>query len=183
MEYSLIEITDPRFVNLSNIVLSNAEELIPLTQGDIGSDSVDSATSLPSNFNTVELTNPDSTNLTVRSAVSSLLDQEEQTQGLFCTLASYYPNGGFIGWHTNSNFTMYNAICTFSDTGESYFEYSDNSEIIRLNDEIGWNVKKTFWSKETPVKHRAVSNCNRITLAFSSKEESIIDTFISKITS
>jgi len=182
MGYKLLNITDQRFNIISNNVLENLNSLSLLEKGNMELEDVENNSSLPRNFSLVELTDLDNTTPEIRSLINSLIQDEEQ-QGLYCTLASYYPAGGFIGWHTNGNSNLYNAICTFSDTGNSFFEYIEAGNTVNIPDQTGWNVKKTFWSSANPVKHRAVSNCNRITITFSSKNEGLIDKLITKITS
>lgn len=98
------------------------------------------------------------------------------------TVAAYYPPGGFIGWHTNENIPWHNAICTYSSTGSSFFEYKVKDNIIRIDDLQGWSVKYLKWGKETPVWHRAVANDQRITITFSSPDKQNIDKFITDIT-
>lgn len=105
-----------------------------------------------------------------------------ESYDLEVTVAAYYPPSGFIDWHTNENIPWYNAICTYSSTGSSFFEYKDNDQIIRVNDLQGWSVKYLKWEKEDPVWHRAVSNDQRITVTFSSPEKDNIDKFIRDIT-
>lgn len=182
MVYKLLNITDQRFNSISNTIIEASSSLSLLERGSMGLENVDTISILPKNFSLVELNDGDNTTPEILSLVNSLIQEEEQ-QDLYCTLASYYPAGGFIGWHTNSNYNLYNAICTFSDTGNSFFEYVDVENIINTPDRIGWSVKKTFWSLNNPIKHRAVSNCNRITITFSSKNEMLIDALITKITS
>lgn len=182
MAYKLLNITDQRFNSISNTVIANTGSLNLISKGSAELDDINNNTSLPKNFSLVELTDLDCVTSEVRSLVYSLIQDEEQ-QNLVCTLASYYPAGGFIGWHTNKNSNMYNAICTFSDTGNSFFEYVEAGTTVNTSDQTGWSVKKTFWSSDNPVKHRAVSNCNRITITFSSKDEGLIDTLLTKITS
>ena len=182
MGYNRLNITDERFTNVSSTVLENIDALTSLNKGNIELEDIENSSSLPQNFSLVELTELDNTIPLVRDITYSLINDIEN-QKLHCTLATYYPAGGFIGWHTNSNSNFYNAICTFSDTGDSYFEYEELGNVVNTQDLIGWNVKKTFWSSGTPVKHRAVSNCNRITITFSSQNEEEIDTLITNLTS
>lgn len=101
------------------------------------------------------------------------------------TLAAFYPAGGFIGWHTNSNFERYNAIITFSDTGDGYFEYvdPDSGKIIKVDDKPGMTIKKTRWTHSNPIWHRAYTNCRRITICLSSRSEEKIDDLIKNINS
>ena len=57
-------------------------------------------------------------------------------------LLSYYPRGGFVGWHTNWNANAYQVLFTYSETGNSYFRYYDkqSGDIITLDEKPGGNV-------------------------------------------
>ena len=90
-----------------------------------------------------------------------------------------YPPSGFIGWHTNANQNRYNAICTFSETGDGEFRYfEDDTKIVK--DIKGWTVKQSEWFNES-IPHMAFTNCNRITIAFTSNNKKDIDVFIKNI--
>ena len=54
-------------------------------------------------------------------------------------LLSYYPPGGFVGWHTNFDANAYQVLFTWSETGEGFFEYYDKQkdEIIKIPDVPG----------------------------------------------
>lgn len=115
----------------------------------------------------------------ILNIVRPLISNIEETFDLMCTLAVHYPEMGYIGWHDNQNINVHNAVCTFSELGDSFFEYKDaDNNTHRLQDPIGWSVKQTHWGGEVPVPHRAVANCKRITLTFSSKQKENVDSFI-----
>lgn len=89
-------------------------------------------------------------------------------------LAAYYPKGGYIGWHTNWNAPGYNVLLTWSETGDGYFEYWDTEkeEVVRIQDEKGWNCKVGYYGKNVPEEkgrelwHCAYTNCERLTFAY-----------------
>jgi len=91
-------------------------------------------------------------------------------------LNACYPPGGFISWHNNANAEGYNIICTWSETGEGWFDYWDieKQERVRVQDVPGWQAKMTYFgSYDKPDKlcyHAAYSDCHRITVAFVFKE-------------
>jgi hypothetical protein len=176
---NLIEITDSRFIEISNLVISSSSDISTYDVGSFELDSPESSSNLPTNFSACELTDLDFSTLDIKIKTSNLIESSS-TSDMFCNLAVYYPSGSYIGWHSNGNVNYYNAICTFSD-GDSYFEYISGST-HRVNDLNGWYVKKTEWDSSDKTVHRAVSNCNRITITFSSKNESDIDNFINQIT-
>ena len=57
------------------------------------------------------------------------------------------------------------------------FEYYDNG-YHKVPDVKGLSVKKTHWTSEKIMWHRAYTNCMRVTIAVCSKEERDIDNFI-----
>lgn len=135
--------------------------------------------SMPSSINLVPLTDIESVSMEIAIACRELVKEVEDRYELLSTVAAYYPPGGFIDWHTNENVEMYNAICTYSHTGNSFFEYiNSDEEIIRINDTPGWTVKTTRWRKDYPVRHRAVSNDHRITFTFSHAKVKPVEEFI-----
>jgi len=105
---------------------------------------------------------------TIYTFVQSISEGIETQIGL----AAYYPTGGHIGWHTNSNFLGYNILLTYSQTGDSFFEYvNSDGDITRINDPVGWSYKITEWGQGADkVWHRAHAECNRLTITFFSKE-------------
>lgn len=174
-----IPITDTRFLDLSNTIISNHSNF---NITDIQSDD-NSIGSLPKSFKACVITDVDEVDMETLEQARRLVQDIENEYNLHCMLAVYYPSDGFIGWHTNQNVNVYNAICTFSDDGKSFFEYTDGDKNIRVNDNVGWSVKKSHWQNVTPVPHRAVSSNHRITLTFASQSEQDLDKFIADITS
>lgn len=173
-----ISITDSRFLDLSNTIISNHSNF---NVTDVQSDD-DTISSLPKSFKACVITDVDEVDMETLEQARNFIQEIENEYDLHCMLAVYYPSDGFIGWHTNQNVNVYNAICTFSDDGNSFFEYIDGEETIQMNDNIGWFVKKSHWQNINPVPHRAVSSNHRITLTFASQSEEKIDRFIDEIT-
>lgn len=126
-------------------------------------------TPLPTSVKLVPLTDIDYAGLDLAVKSRELVNKVKEDYDLDCTVAAYYPPNGFIDWHTNDNVELYNAICTFSDEGNSFFEYEKDGKVYKIQDDIGWNVKITKWGELDSLNHRAVSNNNRITFTFSNK--------------
>lgn len=86
-------------------------------------------------------------------------------------LLTYYPPGGYVGWHTNWDANAYQILFTWSD-GNGFFRYLDNEtgEIITLPDVKGWQCRHYYFgSKQEPENlcwHCAYSGGERITLAY-----------------
>ena len=87
-------------------------------------------------------------------------------------LLSYYPPGGFVGWHTNFDANAYQVLFTWSETGDGFFEYYDKQkdEIIKIPDVPGWQCRNYYFGAghETDLHcwHAAYTECQRITLAY-----------------
>lgn len=91
---------------------------------------------------------------------------------------SYYPPGGYIGWHNNANVPGYNLILTWSKTGDGYFTYiNSENEFVKIKDKPGWSAKCCYFAPYTePEKvcyHMAYTDCDRLTFAmiFGKNEE------------
>lgn len=85
-------------------------------------------------------------------------------------LMMYYPPRGFIDWHTNSNAYGYNAIFTYSKTGDGAFLYQNptTKEIVTMKDKVGWNMKLGVFDKKdgAPIWHAAYTLCDRLTWSY-----------------
>ena len=87
-------------------------------------------------------------------------------------LLSYYPPGGFVGWHTNYDANAYQILFTWSETGDGYFEYYDKKtdEIVRIQDVPGWQARHYYFGsreeEDLHCWHAAYAGCQRITLAY-----------------
>lgn len=87
-------------------------------------------------------------------------------------LLSYYPPGGFVGWHTNYDATAYQVLFTWSETGDGYFKYYDKEkdEIVTIQDVPGWQCRHYYFGPENEPHnlcwHSAYAGCKRITLAY-----------------
>lgn len=86
-------------------------------------------------------------------------------------LLSYYPPGGFVGWHTNYDANAYQVLFTWS-TGNGYFRYLDNKtgEIVTHQDVAGWQCRHYYFGAENEPEdhcwHSAYAGDERITLAY-----------------
>lgn len=87
-------------------------------------------------------------------------------------LLSYYPKGGFVGWHTNYDASAYQVLFTWSETGDGYFKYYDKEkdEIVTIQDKPGWQCRHYYFGPENEPHnhcwHSAYAGCKRITLAY-----------------
>lgn len=87
-------------------------------------------------------------------------------------LLSFYPPGGYVGWHTNWDANAYQILFTWSLDGNGYFRYYDKStnEIVTIPDVPGWQCRHYYFgAKEEPEHHcwhSAYTMSDRITLAY-----------------
>jgi hypothetical protein len=87
-------------------------------------------------------------------------------------LLSYYPPGGFVGWHTNYNASAYQILFTWSKSGNGYFRYLDQKtgRIVTIKDKPGWQCRHYYFGSETEPEHvcwhSAYAGEDRITLAY-----------------
>ena len=86
-------------------------------------------------------------------------------------LLSYYPPGGFVGWHTNYDASAYQVLFTWSK-GDGYFRYLDKNtgEIVTIQDVEGWQCRHYYFGPEDEPHnhcwHSAYAGDERITLAY-----------------
>ena len=87
-------------------------------------------------------------------------------------LFSYYPPGGYVGWHTNWNAHAYQILFSWSETGDSWFKYRDpeTKEVVTVQDKPGWNCRHYYFGHKSEPEHHCwhamYTECERITLAF-----------------
>lgn len=87
-------------------------------------------------------------------------------------LLSYYPPGGFVGWHTNYDANAYQILFTWSENGDGYFKYYDKEkdQIVTIQDKPGWQCRHFYFGAEQEPDlhcwHSAYAGCQRITLAY-----------------
>jgi hypothetical protein len=103
-----------------------------------------------------------------------LQEINNEIQSFFCSrhtaLMMYYPPGGFIDWHTNANAYGYNALLTYSKTGQGafFYQHPHTKEIVTLQDEPGWSLKLgsfDMWGG-SPLWHSAYTECERLTWSY-----------------
>lgn len=86
-------------------------------------------------------------------------------------LLSYYPKGGFVGWHTNYDASAYQVLFTWS-TGKGFFRYLDNKtgKLVTHQDVAGWQARHYYFGPESEPHnhcwHCAYAGGDRITLAY-----------------
>lgn len=102
-------------------------------------------------------------------------------------LQMYYPAGGYIGWHNNSNAAGYNIVLSCNPQGDGEFEHWDhiNNKLNVFKDHNNWNVKAGYFgSFDEPDKiywHCARTRTPRVTFSYVVYNENIWKDMISDI--
>lgn len=80
----------------------------------------------------------------------------------------WYPNNGFMGWHTNSDNKGYRLYCTFARESEkSFFRFLNPStqKIETSYDKKGWNFR-IFRISDVPLWHCVFSETDRFSIGY-----------------
>lgn len=99
----------------------------------------------------------------------------------FCALKMFYPEDGYIAWHTNWNVPGYNCLFTWSN-GNGYWRNLDPSnekpgslqadpdtKLVHLQDPPGWHCKLGYYGRKEEhdkIMWHAAYGGPRITLGF-----------------
>ena len=128
----------------------------------------------------VDLTHVEATPSYYRERIMSLDSNLNSFFGAkFCAVKMYYPNGGYMGWHTNWNCPGYNILLSYNKDGNGFFRYLDpiTQKIVTQPDKQGWQAKVGYFGKrEEPDKiywHCARSNSERLTFGYVIPDENM----------
>lgn len=160
---------------LQAIELTNKSGWNLVEKGDGGIGSPEEASVLPKSFRCYDVSDNWSVGVDITNKFLEVQEELAKVSKAEIMLATLYPNGGFIGWHTNANIRLHNLICTWSKTGNGLFKTFENGQITETGDIQGWNIKKTLWNKSDPTPHAATTSCDRFTITFSHKWSTVID--------
>ena len=116
--------------------------------------------------------NPD-----IRNAITRELHDINNEMMMFLgtrnnALCAYYPENGYISWHTNWNAPGYNLIFSWSENGNGWFKVRDpnTGQIITYHDKPGWQLKAGYFGhrgeRDKICYHAASTDCKRITVSF-----------------
>lgn len=86
---------------------------------------------------------------------------------------TYYPEEGFMGWHTNWNAAGYNILITYnSEEDGGFFRYRDplTGEVVTMIDPVGWSCKVGYFGnrqeRDKIVYHCCANTSKRLTLGY-----------------
>lgn len=102
-------------------------------------------------------------------------------------LQMYYPSGGYIGWHNNSNAPGYNIVLSCNPGGDGYFAHYDhiNDKYNIFEDQPGWNCKVGYFGKFTEPElvywHCAKTKTPRLTMSYVIYDKNIWEDMVEDI--
>lgn len=111
-------------------------------------------------FNNVQF---DSVNKIVGTAVKNLGVKSFGLSG-----RTWYPENGYMGWHTNSNSKGFRLYCSFvREAGKSFFRHKDpvSKEIITSWDKANWNFR-VFKIDDALLWHSVYSETDRFSIGY-----------------
>lgn len=86
-----------------------------------------------------------------------------QLSGMFV----YPKEGGYMGWHTNSDSPCTRVyISHVKDGGKSFFRYRLDGEYVTSWDKAGWNMRCFEVTKENPMWHCVYAEEDRLSVGF-----------------
>lgn len=180
MAINKIDTTNSRLTTFSNWFMGlDKSDFEKISQGSKESDSADlgNPNYRPLNFNLTYFTLTELYPLSYLDTIRDFTYGIVNDFGVELVYEGYYGEGDYVGWHTNADFSGYNALLTFSSNGNSGFKYldADNSFVeVDVPDSVGWSIKKTCWNDNSKLLwHMAYSNCDRLTFTFNGTEENI----------
>jgi hypothetical protein len=81
---------------------------------------------------------------------------------------TWYPENGYMGWHTNSNNKGFRLYCSFArESGKSFFRYRnpETGEVVTSFDKDGWNFR-IFRIGDDPLWHCVFSETDRFSIGY-----------------
>ncbi len=115
----------------------------------------------------------------------------------FCALKMFYPEKGYIAWHTNWNVPGFNCLFTYGD-GNGYWRHLDSSEekegsiipdwnkkLVHLQDPKGWHCKLGYYGEKkehNKIMWHSAYGGPRITLGWVVYDENIWADIVEELT-
>jgi len=87
---------------------------------------------------------------------------EDKASGCF-----FYPENGFMGWHTNHTRNDWRIYIVKSLKGDSFFRYVKDNQIVTEYDPIGWSYRAFYVGDENnPYWHCVYGGSGRYSIGF-----------------
>ena len=116
----------------------------------------------------------------------------------FCALKMFYPENGYIAWHTNWNVPGFNCLFTWNPTGNGYWRHLDStqeqpgsilpdpdSKLVHMQDPVGWHCKLGYYGEKNEhnkIMWHSAYGGPRITLGWVVFDENIWEDIIEEVT-
>ena len=116
----------------------------------------------------------------------------------FCALKMFYPENGYIAWHTNWNVPGFNCLFTWNPTGQGYWRHLDSStqepgsiipdpdkHLVHMDDPQGWHCKLGYYGKKeehNKIMWHSAYGGPRITLGWVVFDENIWEDIVDELT-
>ena len=116
----------------------------------------------------------------------------------FCALKMFYPENGYIAWHTNWNVPGFNCLFTWNPTGQGYWRHLDSStqepgsiipdpekHLVHMDDPQGWHCKLGYYGKKeehNKIMWHSAFGGPRITLGWVVFDENIWEDIVDELT-
>ena len=116
----------------------------------------------------------------------------------FCALKMFYPEDGYIAWHTNWNVPGFNCLFTYNPTGNGYWRNLDSTQeqpgsilpdpdtkLVHMQDPVGWHCKLGYYGKKEEhdkIMWHAAYGGPRITLGWVVFDENIWADIVDELT-
>ena len=102
---------------------------------------------------------------TIIQQLSQVLGDEFGTSEL--SGCHFYPAQGFMGWHTNSNYSGTRVYISYSkEANSNSFSYIENGEVVQSYDRVGFTVRKFEVDNSNLFWHRVDASTKRFSLGF-----------------
>ena len=115
----------------------------------------------------------------------------------FCALKMFYPENGYIAWHTNWNVPGFNCLFTYGN-GDGYWRHLDSStekegsvipdidtKLVHLQDPPGWHCKLGYYGEKKEhdkIMWHSAYGGPRITLGWVVFDQNIWDDIVEELT-
>jgi len=116
----------------------------------------------------------------------------------FCALKMFYPEDGYIAWHTNWNVPGFNCLFTWNPTGQGYWRNLDSTQekegsilpdpdtkLVHMDDPVGWHCKLGYYGKKEEhdkIMWHSAFGGPRITLGWVVFDQNIWDDIVDELT-
>jgi hypothetical protein len=102
-------------------------------------------------------------------------------------ITGYYPEDGYIGWHSNHDAPGYTLLFNWSETGDGFYRFRDpiTHKVTTIKDKPGWSCKSGYYgvrdNDDIWTYHCAYTNEPRWAIAFYIQDRNMWNMVIEEI--